>query len=199
MRRAILVAVALSCCAALSAAQGMEFTVQYTGGNCNSCVWVLAEGTIDPGTTQKLKAFIAKEKPAANIRFNSPGGNVIESLELGQLFVNQTGTHSSARKGRAFLAVLTVTKPRDLLAIAPVFTPSQEEFAAPPTTSQLASINSIAPTMRRNPMIRSLCGRHGEYAAVSRVAKRICETDGRRPPIGDYRVRHYTMGANLRA
>ncbi len=66
------------------AAEGMEFTVQYNGGNCGSCSWVLAEGVINSGTTEKFKAFVANEKPPKNIRFDSPGGNVLEALKLGQ-------------------------------------------------------------------------------------------------------------------
>jgi hypothetical protein len=67
----------------------MEFTVQYNGGNCGSCAWVLAEGVIDSGTTEKFKAFLAKEKRPRNLRFDSPGGNVIEALTLGQ-FLRET-------------------------------------------------------------------------------------------------------------
>jgi hypothetical protein len=66
------------------AAEGMQFTIQGTGGNCRACSWVLAEGIIDAGTTEKFKAFIAKEKPPRNLRFDSPGGSVIEALKLGQ-------------------------------------------------------------------------------------------------------------------
>jgi hypothetical protein len=65
-------------------AQAMEFSVQYNGGNCEACGWVLAQGVIDQGTTEKLKAFVAKEKPPSNIRFDSPGGNIVEALKLGQ-------------------------------------------------------------------------------------------------------------------
>ena len=65
-------------------AEAMRFTQQYNGGNCGSCSWVLAEGVIEAGTTEKFKAFIAKESPPRNIRFDSPGGSVSEALKLGQ-------------------------------------------------------------------------------------------------------------------
>jgi hypothetical protein len=66
-------------------AHGMEFKYQANGGNCARCAWVLAEGTLDQGTTEKLKAFVAQsEYRTKNIRFNSPGGNLIEALKLGE-------------------------------------------------------------------------------------------------------------------
>src|SRR5271167_1150774 len=68
----------------ITRAYGMDFTVQYNGGNCDSCAWVLAEGIIDAGTTEKFRAFVAKEKPPTNIRFDSLGGDVIEALKFGQ-------------------------------------------------------------------------------------------------------------------
>lgn len=84
MARAILLAVALSCI--VPTPQGMEFEYQANGGNCRACDWVLAEGTLDKGTTDKLKAFIAhNEYQTKNIRFNSPGGDLIEALKLGEV------------------------------------------------------------------------------------------------------------------
>ncbi len=62
----------------------MDFKTQYNGGNCGECSWILAEGPIEPGTTEKLKKFISKEKPPPNILFNSPGGNLVEALKLGR-------------------------------------------------------------------------------------------------------------------
>jgi len=62
----------------------MEFQVQGNGGNCNDCAWVLAQGTIDLGTTENFMSFVAREKPPSNIRFNSEGGNLSEALRLGQ-------------------------------------------------------------------------------------------------------------------
>ena len=63
---------------------GMKFTIQGSGGNCGSCEWVLAEGEIEVGTTEKFKKFVQKEDPPINIRFNSPGGNLMEALKFGQ-------------------------------------------------------------------------------------------------------------------
>jgi hypothetical protein len=64
----------------------MTFTEQGTGGNCESCEWILAEGEIDEGTTERFKQFLATQDDGVpnNIRFNSPGGNLIEALKFGR-------------------------------------------------------------------------------------------------------------------
>ena len=61
----------------------MKFSIQYNGGNCKACEWVMAEGEIDAGTTERLKKFVETNNPPYNIRFNSPGGNIIEALKFG--------------------------------------------------------------------------------------------------------------------
>jgi hypothetical protein len=69
-----------------ASAEGMEFEDQWGGGNCNECEWVLASGVIEPGTTEKFKAFVAKNKNSLlpNARFDSSGGDVMEALKFGQ-------------------------------------------------------------------------------------------------------------------
>jgi hypothetical protein len=68
----------------------MEFSYQYNGGNCGLCDWILAEGPIEDGATEKLKSFIAKgDYRTTNVRFNSPGGSVLEALKLGR-FIRQS-------------------------------------------------------------------------------------------------------------
>jgi hypothetical protein len=51
--------------------------------------WIAAEGAIDAGTPQRLRALLAKlnksGKRTLPVYFSSPGGNVTASLELGRL------------------------------------------------------------------------------------------------------------------
>jgi hypothetical protein len=88
-----------------------EATTEAGLGNCGSCRWVLAEGVIEVGTTEKFKAFVTMEMPPRNIRFNSPGGILIEALKFGEFlrmsgwntFVSEesatvTGSHVTAYK-----------------------------------------------------------------------------------------------------
>jgi hypothetical protein len=63
----------------------MQFTVQYNGGNCGQCAWLLAEGAIEPGTTADLRRFVARAGEVPNlVRFNSPGGDIAEAMRLGR-------------------------------------------------------------------------------------------------------------------
>ncbi|MPR09664.1 hypothetical protein [Microvirga tunisiensis] len=64
----------------------MVFLEAYNGGNCNGCEWIVAEGTITPDTPGKFDAFL-KEKGIsyrAIVTFNSPGGNLIAGVKLGE-------------------------------------------------------------------------------------------------------------------
>ena len=81
-----LIAIIAAISFAPTAAEGMEFSHQFNGGNCGVCSWILAEGPIEDGATEKLKSFIAANNvgTAPNIRFNSPGGSVLEALKLGR-------------------------------------------------------------------------------------------------------------------
>ncbi|MBY8337924.1 hypothetical protein KYN89_12810 [Alteriqipengyuania sp. NZ-12B] len=65
----------------------MEFSFAHQGGNCSTCAWIAAEGTIEEGDAAALLAFIEAEQiDYLNlIRINSPGGNLAAALELGQL------------------------------------------------------------------------------------------------------------------
>lgn len=57
------------------------------GPGCNE--WIAAEGAIDGGTPQRLRALLTKLKKSGKgalpVYFYSPGGNVTASLELGRL------------------------------------------------------------------------------------------------------------------
>ena len=98
MRSKFVLLIALLVLSSVPAAEGMEFTVQYNGGNCGSCTWVLSEGVVSSGTTEKFKAFVAKEKPPNNLVFDSPGGNVLEALKLGQFLRQSNWTLSLANR-----------------------------------------------------------------------------------------------------
>lgn len=81
---------ALSLLVPLSAtAKSMNFYLGYSGGNCNDCVWIVADGEIEKDTPNKFLEFL-KEKnidPGESLRvsFNSIGGHLIAGLELGKL------------------------------------------------------------------------------------------------------------------
>src|ERR1700741_374396 len=63
----------------------MQFTVQYNGGNCGQCAWLLAGGAIEPGTTADLRRFVASAGEVPNlVRFNSSGGDIAEAMRLGR-------------------------------------------------------------------------------------------------------------------
>lgn len=65
----------------------MVFLAGYNGGNCNGCEWIIAEGTITSETPALFKAYLEKKKPnrGASIQLNSPGGNLIAGIKLGEL------------------------------------------------------------------------------------------------------------------
>lgn len=70
-------------------------------------MWILAEGDIEVGTTDKLKAFVTKKGSLRNIRFNSPGGNLIEAIKLGEFlrvsgFDAYVGEESVQVRGKPF-------------------------------------------------------------------------------------------------
>lgn len=62
---------------------------------------ILAKGRIDDGDTYDLKRYIAKlpVKPTTVIYFDSPGGNVQESMELGRFFFqSKIATYVDSKK-----------------------------------------------------------------------------------------------------
>jgi hypothetical protein len=63
----------------------MTFTLVGNGGNCNGCEWVKAEGEITTETPSDFDEFI-KKYGSGYFVLNSPGGNLIAGLELGQRF-----------------------------------------------------------------------------------------------------------------
>jgi hypothetical protein len=67
----------------------MQFTLQFNGGNCGQCAWLLADGVIEPGTTAELRRLVAAAERGTGVlprlvRFNSPGGDFAEAMRLGR-------------------------------------------------------------------------------------------------------------------
>lgn len=65
----------------------MTFYRATSGGNCSSCIWIAAEGVIEPDTDQKFLQFLSDEglleAKGINVHLNSPGGNLIGGVLLG--------------------------------------------------------------------------------------------------------------------
>jgi len=81
----------------------MQFTLQYNGGNCGQCAWLLADGVIEPGTTAALRRFVLRsgELPKL-VRFNSPGGDLAEAMRLGR-YLRAAGFETIAAPDTALL------------------------------------------------------------------------------------------------
>jgi len=64
----------------------MSFEYTGNGGNIKGTDWIAAEGTITADTPNRFKDFLAK-KIARNtsVQFNSPGGNLVAALKLGEM------------------------------------------------------------------------------------------------------------------
>lgn len=72
---------------------------------------IYADGPITPGTANQFLAFIRKKNigPGAIVLFNSPGGNVAESLEIGRAirsakFDTSIGIHGQVFHGECYSA-----------------------------------------------------------------------------------------------
>jgi len=77
----------------------MTFTLAGTGGNCNGCEWVAAEGEITGDTPQRFCEFIATHDPHLII-LNSPGGSLAGGIELGRL-IRETGATTAVGDTRS--------------------------------------------------------------------------------------------------
>ena len=66
----------------------MSFRKMTSGGNCDTCFWIAADGVIELDTADKLKAFLDYDgrTPQSGIRIhlNSPGGNLVGGIRLGE-------------------------------------------------------------------------------------------------------------------
>ena len=63
----------------------MIFREGFNGGNCNGCEWIIAEGTIQLDTPEVFKNFLELKKPKGTVKFNSPGGNLLAGIKLGEM------------------------------------------------------------------------------------------------------------------
>ena len=70
---------------ALTQNQPMTFELTGSGGNCNGCDWVAAEGTITKETPAALRAFIKEHPWNFTVAFHSPGGNLFAGFEIGRI------------------------------------------------------------------------------------------------------------------
>lgn len=71
----------------------MTFYQATTGGNCVSCRWIAAEGVIEANTAQRFLTFLEEEGlvgvPGLNVHLNSPGGNLVGGVLLGDVIRRQ--------------------------------------------------------------------------------------------------------------
>lgn len=66
----------------------MTFREMTSGGNCDTCYWIAADGVIERDTADELKTFLGYDgvtpMPGIRIHLNSPGGDLIGGVFLGQ-------------------------------------------------------------------------------------------------------------------
>lgn len=84
--RSIQLALATLLLTLASAAHAMTFEKVTQPGMCAARVCILAEGDIQEHSARQFETFLKKEKVGrgALVILNSPGGNLMESLELGE-------------------------------------------------------------------------------------------------------------------
>jgi hypothetical protein len=67
----------------------MVFLIGSTGGNCNTCSWIVAEGKITKSTPQDFANFLEKQSSLGwlpgDIHLNSPGGDLIAGIKFGEM------------------------------------------------------------------------------------------------------------------
>lgn len=65
----------------------MTFNTAGTGGNCNGCEWIAAEGNITVDTPEQFANFISEKlggtETKYEVAFNSPGGNLLAGVSIG--------------------------------------------------------------------------------------------------------------------
>ncbi len=88
--------------------KAMEFYIAATGGNCTTCTWIAADGTINPDTHSRFIKFLADndllDKSGLNIHLNSPGGDLLGGIRLGYAIRRQKANTviSNARKSEIY-------------------------------------------------------------------------------------------------
>lgn len=79
-----------------TAAFAMTFDLFSTGGNCNGCEWIGAEGTIDDTSLPNFLLALKKVDggyPGLRIVLNSPGGSLANGIKLGE-FIRSKRFHT---------------------------------------------------------------------------------------------------------
>jgi hypothetical protein len=66
-------------------ADAMTFGLEGNGGNCNGCEWIAADGEITSETPKQFEKFVAENEPHPTIYLNSPGGELLAGIKLGEL------------------------------------------------------------------------------------------------------------------
>lgn len=84
MIRALVAATAILLAGENAVADAMTFSLETTGGNCYGCAWVAAQGTITPDTPDRLRRAL-EEHSVRYYVFDSPGGNLVAALEMGNI------------------------------------------------------------------------------------------------------------------
>lgn len=65
----------------------MSFRKMTSGGNCDTCFWIAADGRIERDSGEKLKSFLGENgrpQPGMSIHLNSPGGDLFGGILLGE-------------------------------------------------------------------------------------------------------------------
>lgn len=70
----------------------MSFRSSSSGGNCNGCEWVAAQGEITVDTPQRFKEYLVEHQYTENIILDSDGGDLEAAIELGVLFRELSAT-----------------------------------------------------------------------------------------------------------
>jgi hypothetical protein len=100
--------VMLTLCATAAIGEPMKFELKGTGGNCNGCEWVAAEGEITTDTPDVFEKFVKSEDRvngrhiSFHLYFNSPGGTLAAGVKLGELirkYEYSTGVASTVPDG----------------------------------------------------------------------------------------------------
>lgn len=75
----------------------MTFRTASTGGNCNGCEWIAAEGNITVDTPAAFRRFMDGRDYSLNVSLHSPGGDPLAAVELGREFRARRMTTSIGR------------------------------------------------------------------------------------------------------
>lgn len=76
----------------IALAEEMAFSHAGTGGNCNGCEWVMAQGEITTNTPAKFREYVAQHGRPYRIALHSPGGDLKAGMELGRLIRKEGAT-----------------------------------------------------------------------------------------------------------